>query len=121
MYHIGGGGGRPLVFQKTKKEAAAAYWAGKITYLLAVEYAPSRGGVRPNGTPASRLRDPYDVIVNPSHAIVFERVNSWSVVDRGHDHRGREPSHVFFPLFWAFEVPTGKQDGLCHLYIIERP
>jgi hypothetical protein len=72
------------------------------------------------GPRQSRLRDTYDVIVDPSHAIVFQGVNSWSVVDRGHDHGGREPSHVFFPLFWAFEEPTGKQDGLCHLYIIER-
>lgn len=72
------------------------------------------------GTRQGRLRDAHDVIVDPLHTLIFQGVNGRGVVNCSHDHRGREPSHVFFPLFWTFEDSASKNDGLRHLYIVER-
>jgi hypothetical protein len=66
------------------------------------------------------MRDTHDVIVDPPHALVLQGMDHGSVIDCSHDHRGREPSHVHFPSSWAFKNPTGQQDGLCHLYVVER-
>jgi len=67
-----------------------------------------------------RERDSHDVIIDPSHAIVLEGVNHGCVINSSHDHRGREPAHVFFPPIWAFQHSVGQQDGFRRLYVVKR-
>ena len=64
--------------------------------------------------------DTYDVIVDPPHALLLQGMDHGGIVDRGHDHRSREPFHVFLPPFWTFKHSTGQQDGFGQLYVIER-
>jgi hypothetical protein len=72
------------------------------------------------GARQARHGDAHDVIVNTSHALVFQGVYGRSVVNRGHDHRGRETSHVLFPLFRTGEDSIREQDGFCRLYGVKR-
>lgn len=65
-------------------------------------------------------RDTYDVIVDPLHALLLQGMDHGRVIDRGHDHRCREPPYVFLPPFWTFKHSTGQQDGLGQLYVVER-
>ena len=72
------------------------------------------------GARQGRLRDTHDVIIDPLHALVLQGVDGGSVVNRGHDHRGRESSHVLVPLIRACKHSIRKQDGFCHLYGVKR-
>ena len=64
--------------------------------------------------------DTYDVIVDPPHALILQGMNHRRVIDRGHDHRCREPPHVFLPSFWAFKHAASQQDSFSQLYVVER-
>ena len=72
------------------------------------------------GTRQARHGDAHDVIVDTSHALVFQRVDGGGVIDRSHDHGGREAPHVLFPLFRTGEGSIREQDGFCRLYAVKR-
>lgn len=73
----------------------------------------------PMGSRQRGQGDTYDVIVDPLDALLLQGMDHGRVIDRGHDHRRREPPHVFIPPFWAFEYPTGQEDGFGQLCVIE--
>lgn len=109
---------RPLPFRKSRcipfqrgpgvsRDAEAACGDGVL-------YSPARNVFHPReefdqvGPRQGGLGDTHDVIVDPPHALVLQGMDHGSVIDRSHDHRRCEPSHMFFPPFWAFKDTAGQ-------------
>lgn len=72
------------------------------------------------GAAQARHGDAHDVIVDTPHALVFQGVDGGCVIDRSHDHGGRETSHVLLPLFRTGEGPIREQDGFGRLDAVKR-